>query len=152
MAKFNFSRTVFSECSTMRSSMRIPVRKTNVVASALVAIIVSHDHATSGQHRCHWKKNSLCSTARTFNSDVASLKRQKITPNFAFSDFFRGHDPNSKTFVTQHPLSQIFGHFQRSSENAVFLILSERHEMRHSEYFIMGTLDEKCYCLQIIQT
>lgn len=88
MAQFNYSRTVFSECSTMGSSMRIPVRKTNVVASALVAFIVSHDHATSGQHRCQWKKSSLCSTARTFSSDVASLISQKITPNFAFVRLF----------------------------------------------------------------
>lgn len=87
MAQFNYSRTVFSECSTMRSSMRIPVRNTNAVASALVAIIVSHDHATSGQHSTSEKK-SLCSTARTFNSDVASLKSQKITPNFAFVRLF----------------------------------------------------------------
>lgn len=34
------------------------------------------------------KKNSRCSTARTFNSDVAGLKSQKIRANLRLTDFF----------------------------------------------------------------
>lgn len=33
MAQFIFSSTVFPECPTMKSSMRIQVKKTNVFAS-----------------------------------------------------------------------------------------------------------------------
>lgn len=145
--------TGFPELPTMKSSMRISVRKTNVVASALVAIIVSHDHATSGQHRCQLKKKQSVFDCKDIQQRCCRFKKSEnknklcVCPNF-----FGGHGPNSITFVAQHPLSQMFGHFQWSSEIAVFPILSERHEIRHSEYFITGALDKKCYCLQIIRT